>query len=76
MKESKKQLILFVAVMVVFLVAIGIIGRVDYTVEVVESMPRGVYMAVKSVVGQDASDFKIATEYLNNQDMYDTLYGE
>lgn len=76
MKETKKQFILFAIVMAAFLVAIGIVGRVDQTVEIIESMPRGVYMAVKSVVGQDASDYDIADEYMCHKEMYDTLYGE
>ena len=75
-KRIIKQGARFLCGAIVFLALFAWAGTVDYTVEVVESMPRGVYMAVKSVVGHDASDYKVVREYMAHKDMYDELYSE
>lgn len=54
-------------------VALAFAGRADWAETVVMSMPNEAYEAICVKLPNGASDYEIATEYINNREYYDGL---
>lgn len=53
--------------------AFAFAGRVDYSEEIVMSMPQEAYEAIVVKLPNGASDYEIACEYMNNKKYYDKM---
>lgn len=58
--KKKGKIVLAVVAAVVLL---GIAGRMDYTEQVLYTMPDKTYQEIKDTLGEDASDYEIARFY-------------
>lgn len=47
-------------------VLLGIAGRMDYTEQVLYTMPDRAYSEIRDTLGEDASDYEIARFYVKN----------
>ena len=57
-----------------FFLMIGIVGNYERAEEVVAHMSQEAYEAVVAKLGENASEIKIADEYMANKSYYDNLY--
>lgn len=48
------------------LILLGIVGRMDYTEEVIYTMPEKSYKEIRIKLGDDASDYDIARYYVKH----------
>ena len=55
------------------LVAFGYAGRVDWSEQIVMSMPQEAYEQIIITLPEDASYYETAKEYMNNKEYYDKL---
>ena len=59
--------------LLVFIIALGIVGRYDFASEVVQSMSETAYYTILDTLGDDSSEIEIAEEYMSNRAYYDSL---
>ena len=72
--ESKKQRgALFIVGFIVFVLLIGWSSTSDHTEYVISHMPLAVERAIRSNIGEDASDYDVVQEYLSRKDEYDAI---
>lgn len=68
-KSTIKNALLAVAAIAI----LGIAGRMDYTEEVIYSMPQCVYDSIRAHLGTDATDSEIAEEYMDHRAHWDKV---
>ena len=57
----------------VIILIIGMAGNHDWAEEVLCEIPCELYQTIKSDLGGDPSDVKIARHYIDNRDHYDSI---
>ena len=67
-----KSINIIISVLFIF-GAFAFAGRVDYSEEIVMSMPQEAYEAIVVKLPNGASDYEIACEYMNNKKYYDKM---
>lgn len=73
MNRLTKQCIAFTAAIIAFIALMGIAGTVDYTEQVLYTMPQEAYEQIYLELGDGCSDRQIVTKYMSNKDYYDSL---
>ena len=63
---TAKQKVFTVAAVVAIVLTLGIAGRMDYTEQVLYTMPDKAYSEIRDTLGEDASDYEIARYYVKN----------
>lgn len=67
MKLTKRQRKALTAIAIIAAVLLlGIAGRMDYTEQVLYTMPDRAYSEIRDTLGEDASDYEIARFYVKN----------
>lgn len=56
-----------------FIALLGYAGTLDYSEQIVYTMPQEAYEAIALKLGDGASNVAIAKEYMNNQEYYNSL---
>lgn len=69
MKKETKTII----ALIILVLLLGMAGNHDWAEEVLESVPTELYQTIRSDIGGDPSDVKIARHYLDNRTHYDSI---
>lgn len=64
MKREYKQLSLFILGFITLFFILGLAGRSDYTEEIIYTMSNSTYDSIKVELGNNATDYEIAKEYI------------
>lgn len=73
MNRLTKQVIIFASGFIAFFAIIGIVGNMDYTEQVIYTMPQKVYEEIYLKLGNECTDSQISNEYLSNKSYYDSI---
>lgn len=73
MNRLTKQVIIFTAGFIAFFVILGIAGNMDYTEQVINTMPQEAYEEIYLKLGNKCTDLQISNEYLSNKSYYDSI---
>ena len=73
MEEIMNKVSLTALAVLVFIIALGWVGRYDYASEVIQSMPEAAYYTIFDTLGDDCTEVAIAEEYMSNRAYYDSL---
>ena len=73
MEDIMNRLSVVALALLLFTIALGVVGSYDYADEVVYSMPEHVYYRILDTLGDDCSNKAVAAEYMKNREFYDNL---
>lgn len=73
MNRLTKQVIAFVVGIIAFFTLMGIAGTIDYTEEILSTMPQEAYEQIYLELGDGCSDLQIVDKYMSDKKYYDSL---